>query len=289
MAGAVYQSCGKAKISIWLGADRYLHIYFTISKHVNVVVSTFIFIKLTLTDHAELLMVQIQRNFNHLRVTWECCCRSAKLESGKCCLWRCCQNAALAHTGSGSRLGTVSWSNSRVSLIWFSWLCLLNVSKTRCPQQSHFLASSHRKWEQQHLLFHNSRVGGMLDYVRQELCSSCTQVNSDPLWQLGKQLMKAEGKCSLFLLPILCLLLCRSVSKINCLGEREKNQQALCISECHFALVFIQHLSRKEMAFFPPPHWILELSLYLMKCFLWKLCSWEWLTHQEELHKKRLK
>lgn len=44
-------------------------------------------------------------------------------------------------------------SAPRVSLV-FLWLCLLNVSKTRSPQQSHrFLASSHRKWKQQQLFF----------------------------------------------------------------------------------------------------------------------------------------
>lgn len=187
MAGAVCQSCGKAKTSIWLGADRYLHIYFTISKYVHIVVSTSIFIDLTLTDHAELLMVQIQRNFNHFRVTWEYCCWSAKLESSKCChLWDC-QNAVLAHRGSNSRWGTVSSSPcTRVSVV-FLWLCLLRINKARSPQQSHrFLACNHRKWEQQHLLFHDSRVGGMLGYVREGLCSSCTRVNSDPLLAIGQ-------------------------------------------------------------------------------------------------------
>lgn len=184
MAGAVCQSWGKAKISIWLGADRYLHINFTISKYVHIVVSTSIFIKLTLTDHAELLMILIQRSFNHLRATWECCCWSAKLEPSKCCVLWGCQNAVLAHTGSGSRLGAVSSSPCTQGSLSYVllWLRFLNVSKTRCPQQSHwFLASSHRKWEQQHLPFHNSRVGGMLDCAREGLCSSCTRVNSDPL------------------------------------------------------------------------------------------------------------
>lgn len=86
MGSTVCQSCGKAKISVWLGADRYLHIYFTISKYVHIVVSTSIFIKLSLTDHAELLMVQIQSNLNHLRVTREFCWWNGKLESSKCCL-----------------------------------------------------------------------------------------------------------------------------------------------------------------------------------------------------------
>ena len=86
MVSAVCQSCGKAKISIWLSADRYLHIYFTVSKSVHIVVSTSIIIKLALTDHAELLMVRIRRNWNHLRVTCEFCCWNAKLESSKCFL-----------------------------------------------------------------------------------------------------------------------------------------------------------------------------------------------------------
>lgn len=274
MAGALCQSCGKPKISIWLGADRYLHIYFSISKHVHIVVSTSIFIKLTLTDHAELLMVQIQRNFNHLRVTWECCWR-AKLECSKCCLWWGCQNAALSHSGSGSRLGTVfSYACTQGSLSHvFSWLCLLNISKTRCPQQSHwFLASSHRKWELQHLLFHNSRMGRDVG-----LCWGGNYVLLAPeliqthFWQLGKQLMKAEGNCSLFLLPVLCLLLCRNVSKINCLGETEKkNQQALCISECDFALAFVQHLSSEKKSS-PPPLDAGTISVFNEVLFLMKV------------------
>lgn len=69
-------------------------------------------------------------------------------------------------------------------------------------------------------------------------------------WRLGKQLMKAEGKCSPFLPSALCL--CAEMYLRFTVSGREikTNKHYVSISECDFALVFVQHLSRKEMSFF---------------------------------------
>lgn len=110
-----------------------------------------------------------------------------------------------------------------------------------------FLGSNQRKWWQRCLSCHHSGVGGML-----EACDYILLVPKEiqtHFWRLSRQFVKAGGRCSPFL-PSPLFLCAEKYPKTHWFREREKNpnKHHVGITVCDFVLVFVQHLSEKEMS-----------------------------------------
>lgn len=136
-------------------------------------------------------------------------------------LWGC-QNAALASSGLGNEACLHLTVLKGLSPTCFPWLCLPNTNKLGLLNNStdDGFSKQPEKVVAVAPLFHNSRVGGML-----EACDYVFLVPKEiqtHFWRLSKWLTKAGGKCSPFL-PSTLFVCAEKYPRFIGSGKEKKN------------------------------------------------------------------